>query len=105
MLRPRDRQIENPPRGNVEGLLIHHGADIEYFQVDALADRYFFDGIEIWTLIDADLTGDYCAHGAEYKGGNGEKTRAKPQAVVFSRFSFIEVMMPDRRRNMTWPAV
>ena len=72
-IEPGNRQIQNPPRGNIQGLLIHHRADVEYFQVDSLADRDFFNSIEIRTLIDADLTGNYCAHGAEYKRGKRRK--------------------------------
>ena len=59
---PADRQVQNPPRRDVGGLLVHHLADVADLQVDAAFVGQFLDGFEIRPLIDADLTGHDCAH-------------------------------------------
>src|SRR4051812_37021202 len=58
----RDRQVQDPPGGDVGGFLVHHFADVKDFEIMPRLLRSLHDGFEIWTLINPNLSGDDCAH-------------------------------------------
>src|SRR5581483_5822063 len=58
-----DGQVEDAAIRHVGGFLVHHPANVEDLDIQALLESKLFDGFEIGPLVDAHLSGHYCAHG------------------------------------------
>ncbi len=59
---PADRKVENPPLRNIGCFLVHHLADVNDFQIDAIFVSELLNRFEVGPLIHANLAGDDCAH-------------------------------------------
>ena len=63
------------PGGTSGASCVHHLPDVADLQIMPRLDRSRFYGFEIWTFIDADLSGNDCPHATDHSKLNVRKLR------------------------------